>query len=36
MPGRSSSALDDPGLVISLNVWVYGFLGGVLLIALGS
>lgn len=33
--GLVTAALDDPGLVISLNVWVYGFLGGVLLIALG-
>lgn len=30
-----TASLNDPGLSISLNVWVYGFLLGVLLIALG-
>jgi hypothetical protein len=30
-----TASLDDPGLAISLNVWVYGFLAGVLLMALG-
>jgi len=30
-----TASLDNPGLTVTLNVWVYGFLGGVLLIALG-
>lgn len=30
-----SAALEDGGLVVSLGVWVYGFMIGVLLIALG-
>ncbi len=30
-----SASLDDPGLLVTLNVWVYGFLLGVLLIAVG-
>jgi hypothetical protein len=30
-----TQSLKDPGLLIPLNVWVYGFIGGVLLIALG-
>ncbi len=30
-----TASLKDPGLSISLNVWVYGFLLGVLLIAFG-
>lgn len=33
--GLVTDALKEPGLTISLNVWVYGFLLGVLLIALG-
>jgi hypothetical protein len=30
-----TASLDEPGLAISLSVWVYGFMLGVLLIALG-
>jgi hypothetical protein len=30
-----TASLEDPGLTISLGVWVYGFMAGVLLIALG-
>ncbi|HSE09706.1 MAG TPA: hypothetical protein VLB29_13665 [Nocardioidaceae bacterium] len=30
-----TASLDEPGLAISLGVWVYGFMAGVLLIALG-
>jgi hypothetical protein len=30
-----TSALDEPGLAVSLGVWVYGFMAGVLLIAIG-
>lgn len=30
-----SNSLDDPGLTVVLGVWVYGFIAGVLLIALG-
>jgi hypothetical protein len=30
-----TNSLDEPGLAISLSVWVYGFMAGVLLIALG-
>jgi hypothetical protein len=30
-----TASLDNPGLVVSMSVWVYGFMGGVLLIALG-
>lgn len=30
-----TASLDDPGLTVTLNIWVYGFIGGVLLIAVG-
>jgi hypothetical protein len=30
-----TASLDEPGLAISLSVWVYGFMLGVLLIAIG-
>jgi hypothetical protein len=30
-----TDSLDDPGLMVSLSVWVYGFIAGVLLIGLG-
>jgi hypothetical protein len=30
-----TNALEEPGLAISLGVWVYGFMAGVLLIAIG-
>jgi len=30
-----TQALENPGLTISLGIWVYGFMAGVLLIALG-
>jgi hypothetical protein len=30
-----TNSLDEPGLAISLSVWVYGFMLGVLLIAIG-
>lgn len=30
-----TNSLDEPGLAISLSVWVYGFMAGVLFIALG-
>jgi hypothetical protein len=33
--GLVTAALADPGLVVSLRVWAYGFLLGVLLIAIG-
>lgn len=33
--GMVTASLEDPGLLISLNVWVYGFVLGVLLMAVG-
>lgn len=33
--GLVTGSLEDPGLQISLSIWVYGFMVGVLLIALG-